>query len=304
MSLIRVLALVLCLVWSAAAFSAAPKPRELVHPFPATGPVEVAGALRGNRVMRAMQRYSSSAFTDHLALHIAHTLQDAAEAPPVVTRKHRQVGNVALTYVSAAAPDGRTLLFAPAAGAVRRVLTPIAIVATMPYVVVTTSDVPWKTLPELVRDAAPRESRLLFASPGGGSAGHAAVAFLRARLRVPVEAVTYNGGNAALQAVATKQVNASLVPLPTALPYLPAGRVRAIAIADTRRHPAIPDVRTSAEAGFEGFEATGAFAVFAPPATPSEIVRGLDTQLGRIDTRDALELFGMLGLRLGHQKIQ
>ena len=300
----RFFVLLLCLVWPAAALPAAPTPRELVHPFPPTGPHEVAGAVRGNRVMRAMQRYSTSAFTDLLALHVAHTLQDAADAPAVVTRKHRQLGNVALSYVSAAAPDGRTVLFAPVAGAARDALTPVAMVATMPYVVVTTADVPWKTLGEVFRDAVPRESRLLFASPGGTSAGHAALSMLRSRQRVPVEAVTYNGGNAALQAVATQQVVASFVPLPTVLPYLPAGRVRAIAIADVRRHEAIPEVRTSAEAGYAGFIATGSFGVFAPKATPRETVRELDAKLVNVATRDAAELFSALGLRLGHQKIQ
>src|SRR5688500_12996127 len=231
---------ILCLTWPALAPAAAPKPRELVHPFPPTGPVEVAGAVQANRVMRAVQRYAHPAFSDALALHVAHTLQDADDAPPVVTRKHRQAGNVALSYVSAAAADGRTLLFAPAAGAVGGLVTPIAVVATMPYVVVTTSDVPWKTLGELIRDAVPRESRLFFGSPGGLSAGHAAIAKLRSHARIPVEAVSYNGGNAALQAIAQKQVSAALVPLPTVLPYLPAGRVTAIAITDRRRHPAIP----------------------------------------------------------------
>jgi len=299
----RFAVLMLCVACGTDALAAL-QPRELVHPFPPTGPIEVAGAVQANRVMRAIQRYSTSVFTDTLARHVANTLQDEADAPPVVTRKHRQVGNAALSYVSAAAPDGRTLLFAPAAGAVRDALTPIAVVATMPYVVVTTSDVPWRTLGEVFRDAVPRENRLLFASPGGMSAGHAALAMLRSRQRVPVEAVTYNGGNAALQAVATQQVVASFVPLPTVLPYLPAGRVRAIAIADVRRHDAIPDVRTSAEAGYAGFLAVGSFAVFAPKATPQETVRGIDARLQRIGTRDAFELFGMLGLRLGHQKIQ
>ncbi|HYC46830.1 MAG TPA: tripartite tricarboxylate transporter substrate-binding protein [Burkholderiales bacterium] len=297
----RLSILVVCLSCATAACAAAPGPRELVHPFPPTGPVEVAGAVQANRVMRAIQRYATPTFTDLLAMHVANTLQDADDAPAVVTRKHRQVGNVALSYVSAAAPDGRTLLFAPAAGAGRTVLRPVAIVATMPYVVVTTGDVPWKTLGELVRDAGPRDSRLLFASPGGLSAGHAALRSLRARMRIPVEPVSYNGGNAALQAVAQKQVVASLVPLPTVLPYLPAGRVKAIAIADTRRHPAISDIRTSAESGFDGFEAAGAFAVFAPSATPPGVVRDLDRKLARIGAGDARDLFEAFGLRLEHR---
>ena len=299
--MLRFLALAFCFV--GAAHAAAAKPRELVHPFPPTGPVEVAGAVRANKVMRAMQRYATTAFTDALAAHVAHTVHDASEAPPLITRKHRQHGNAALTYAAAAAPDGRTLLFAPAAGAGRDAMRAIAIIATMPYAVVTTSDVPWKTFGDLVRDAEPRQSRLFFGSPGGRSAGHAALTLLRARDRLPVEPVSYNGGNAALQAVAQKQVVASLVPLPTVLPYLPAARVKALLIADRRRHPAVAHIPTSAEAGFEGFEATGAFAVFAPTATPLAIVRELDERLERIATRAASELFGSLGLRLEHHAV-
>ena len=300
-SVMRSLLIALCFACSAQAAADAPKPRELVHPFPPTGPIEVAGSVRANKVMRAMQRYATTAFTDPLAMHVAYTLQDALEGPPLVTRKFRQAGNAALSYVTAAAPDGRTLLFAPAAGPGHDVIRPIAIVATMPYAVVTTSEVPWKTLGELVRDAEPQHNRLFFGSPGGQSAGHAALSQLRTRMRIPVEPVSYNGGNAALQAVAQKQVIASLVPLPTVVPYLPAGRVKALVIADRRRHPAVEHIPTSAEAGFEGFEATGAFAVFAPSATPLSIVRALDARLEGVATRDASELFGAFGLRLEHR---
>src|SRR5215218_2712987 len=114
-----------------------PAARELVHPFPATGPAEVAGAVPASKMLRTMQRYTMPAFTDAMALHVASVLQGPASEQFTVVRKPRQAGNEAARYVAAAAPDGHTLLFASAASdavsrGARARLQAIAAVATMP----------------------------------------------------------------------------------------------------------------------------------------------------------------------------
>ena len=141
---------------------------------------------------------------------------------------------------------------------------------------------------------------MLMGSAGERSVGHLAIERLRTRHGAPVEAVAYNGGIAALNAVVAKQVSTALVPLPSVLPYLGGGRIHIRAVADSRRHPAIPHVPTTAQAGLADFEAVGWFEVLAPRATPRPIIQELNALLANGPQPDDGQLFTDLGLRLEH----
>ena len=298
---------ILCFVClDAGASTAAVKARELVHPFPPTGPVEVAGTAPGNRVLRAMQRYAVPALTDVLADHIANTLRGASDLPVTVTRKHRQGGREAAAFVSRAEADGRTLLLAndvpvEAHSGSEAALRPVASIAGMPYVLVAAHDAKHADLAELIRDARSAE-RTFVATAGGRSAAHHALVRLRQRHGLRIEPVAYNGGNAALQAVVTKQPPTAFVPLPAVLPYASGGRLKILAIADARRHPSIPHVQTGGEGGLSDFEAVGWFGLFAPSGTSPSVLRDLDAMLARGPQSEATRFtFETLGLRLEHR---
>lgn len=291
---------ILCVVCGqAAASSHAVKPRELVHPYPPSGAAEVTGAVAANKVLRTMQGYVAPAFTDILALHVAQTLRAASDGPVTVTRRHKLAGSDAAAAVSSAAADGRTLLLANSIPPDS--LRPVALVARMPYVLIATSNSQHQSLGDLIREARVGPDRVLVASAGERSIGHLAVELLRMRRGLPMEVVAYNGGNAALQAVAAKQVSAALVPLPAVLPYLSGARLKALAIAGPRRHPSIPHVQTSAQAGVADFEATGWFGLFAPAATAQAAIHDLNSRLARGPESDQTQqVFADLGLRLEH----
>jgi tripartite-type tricarboxylate transporter receptor subunit TctC len=279
--------------------------RELVHAYPPTGPVEVAGAPVASKVLRTMQQHAVPAFTDVLAQHVAHALQGASEAPFAVTRKSRQGGNEAAAAVAAAAADGRTLLLASeaqAAGLSTSTLAhlrPVASVASMPFVLIARRDSNDATVLALIRS---RSGRLLVGTAGEKSVGHIAIERLRRRSGSAIEPIPYNGGIAALHAVATRQVSAALAPLPSVLPYLGSGHVRIVAIAEARRHPAIANVPTSAEAGLPALQATGGFGVFAPSGTPPFVVGALNAVLARgLRSAETQEVFADFGLRLEHR---
>ena len=275
----------------------APTPRELVHPYPPTGPYEVAGTNQANKVLRTMQRYAVPPLTDLLATHVGHTLQAASDPPVVVTRRPRRAGRDAIDAVLSAAADGRTLLLA---SGVTDSLRPIASVASMPYVLIAVGDSKVAGLGDLVLAARSAPGRSFIASAGEQSPAHAAIGLFK-RQGLPIEALGYNGGNAALQAVAAKHVSAALVPLPAALPYLSGGRIKALALTEAQRHPAIPAVPTSAEAGLAAFEASTIFSVSAPAGTPLPVIRELGSRLARgPESESARQTFYELGLRLEH----
>jgi tripartite-type tricarboxylate transporter receptor subunit TctC len=285
--------------------------RELVHAYPPHGPAEVVGAVAGNRVLRTMQRYSMPAFTDLLALHVAHTLQGASLEPVAIRRTPRAQGVEAAISVSVAPPDGRMVLLAshiPAtAGGMRSWeargtidLRSVALVATMPYVLVSTSAMPLD-LGRLTARASAPYTRLLLATAGERTASHYSLGALRSKYRSPLEPVAYNGGAAALQAVAVQEAEAALVPLPAALPWLGGGRLRMLALADVHRHPIIPNVPTASEAGLSDVHALGWFAVFVAGATPEATVAGLESSLARGSAPlESQETFASFGLRLEH----
>lgn len=281
--------------------------RELVHPFPPGGPTEVVGATRASRTLRAMQRYAAPAFTDVLAMHVAQTLRDAGPEPVEVTRRHRRGGSEAAMRVASSPPDGRMLLLAAvpltpvlssvegplrAQTSVPGRLEKIAAVGRMPYVWVSHSA---QDLAGLLRGGA---TRLLVAHPGERTVAYRPLARLRADPALAVEPVAYNGGVAALNALASAQAAAALVPLPAVLPYA-SGQIRLLALADRERNEKLPRVPTTAEAGLRDAEAVVAFAVFAPAATPASDLRPIAAALSHVAEADAARaLFLDYGVRL------
>ena len=284
-------------------------PVQLVHAFPPAGPAEVVGTAASDKVLRAMQHYAAPAFTDILAMHVAQTLQGASNDPVIVTRKPRRGGREAVSAVSSAPPDGRTLLLVsgrddPAPGASSWVVsdTPfkrVSVIASMPYVLIVTREPRYAKADDLIAAARVGSPAVFVGTPGERTVGHVALDRLRSLARVRLEPVAYNGGVKALDALVTRQVTAAVVPLPAALPYLPTGRLRALAIADARRHPAIPLVPTNADAGLPALNAITSFAVLATAKTPPAIVRDIEAKLARVaEAPDARQLFYELGLRL------
>ena len=279
------------------------QPRALVHGFQPTGPIEISGTLPANRVLRTMQRYAVPAWSDLLATHVAHTMQDEGEAAVSVVRKPRQSGFEAARVVAAAPPDGQTLLLAtrepPASPGSE--LQPVALVATMPYVLVLRTGGAVNDARELIEQARRGSERVPVATMSAQTIGYSALDLLRRQVPA-LQPVAYNGGHAALQAIVGNQVVAGLIPLPSVMPYLGGGRIKVVAVADTQRHDGIPDVPTTADAGMSGLVAAGWFGVFAPSATASSTVRRLDALLARGPrSEQTVQFFSELGLRLEHR---
>jgi tripartite-type tricarboxylate transporter receptor subunit TctC len=284
--------------------------RELVHAYPPNGLPEVVGATPLDRVPRTLQPYSLPAFTDWVALHVARALQGASDEPVAVTRMLRGRGIEAALAVSSAPPDGGTVLLASRPPVHTRAthswrsrgplaLRPVALVATMPYVLVTHALAPLE-LHRLSTSGNNTPQRVLIASTGSRSISHAGIARLR-HTRDAIEALAYNGGSAALQALAVREVEAALVPLPAALPYLRSDRLKVFAIADERRHPLIRSVPTTSEAAISELAVAGWFGLFAPEATPRPVIAQIEALLAAgAESAEAQEIFASFGLRLEH----
>ena len=265
------LALLLLFAFAVKAADSYPsKPVHLILPFPPGGGTDILGRLIGEQLTMRLGQ------------------------PVVQENRGGAGGNLGAEAVARAAPDGYTLLLAAPTLAISptlypklaydplKDLAPIALVATVPNVMVTHPSVPARTLQEFIALAKRRPGELNFGSGGAGTSNHLGGELFNMVAGVKLVHVPYKGVNLAMQDVLAGNVQLVFIGIPAAAPHIRAGKLRALAVVAPQRSSALPDVPTAAEAGLPGFEVTTWYGVLAPAGTPRAIVERLNTELGRI----------------------
>jgi tripartite-type tricarboxylate transporter receptor subunit TctC len=149
---------------------------------------------------------------------------------------------------------------------------------------------------ELIRFAKANPGKLNYASSGSGAAAHLAGELFKAMTGVELVHVPYKGAQPALTDVIAGQVQLMFATSASVIPYIKAGRLRALAVTTAQRSASVPELPTVAEAGVPGFEATTWHGVVVPAATPAAIVARLNEEinsaLGEKDLKDRLTSLG------------
>lgn len=205
----------------------------------------------------------------------------------VVENRAGGSGTIAMGLVAKAAPDGYTLLSNEMTQTVVPALFPklpfdpvkdltaISIIAEAPYVLVINTKVPATTLSELVSYAKANPGKLNFASGGSGSGPHIAGELLKSVAGISMTHIAYKGSGPAVQDLLSGQVEVLITAAPTVAQHMGSGRIRALAVAHKQRITLLPNVPTSAEAGFPGFMIANWFGLAAPRGTPPAIINQL-----------------------------
>ena len=171
----------------------------------------------------------------------------------------------------------------------------ISQVAVVPNVLVVHPSVPAKNLAELVALAKKEPGKLNYASLGNGTAAHLGMEMLKAEAGVDITHVPYKGSAPAVSDLLAGQVQMMVDGLPSALPHVKAGKLRAIALTSLRRSPSLPDLPTIAES-YSGFYADAWSGLFAPKGTPQPVVDKLSAEVQRIlklpEVREKLAALG------------
>jgi tripartite-type tricarboxylate transporter receptor subunit TctC len=197
-------------------------------------------------------------------------------------------GNIGAELVARAAPDGYTLLMGSiASNAVNTHLykkltfdpqssfTPVAFIADAETVLVVHPSVPAQNVAELIRLAKLKPELLSYASAGNGSTGHLAGELFKYQTGVSLLHVPYKGNAPALNDLVAGQVSMSFATLQTALPFIQAGRLKALGVLGAKRSLALAQVPTLIESGVKGLEVRNWIGLFAPAGTADPIVQQL-----------------------------
>lgn len=238
--------------------------------------------------------YAAGGSTDVVARIVGQQLSEVLGQPVVIENRPGAGGSIASAQVARSAPDGHTIFMSTIANTINTSLypklpfdfatdlAPISLVATVPNVLVVNPQVPAANLKEFIALAKSKPGQINFASSGAGSSIHLSGELFNMVAQVQLVHVPYKGSAPAVVDLISGQVQSMFDNLSSSLPYIKAGKLRALAVTSAHRSAAAPDIPTMAEAGLPGCEVTSWFALVAPAKTPQAIVARLNAELGRI----------------------
>lgn len=220
--------------------------------------------------------------TDAMARAVADRLAPLLKQP-VLVENRPGVSNTLAADVAAKSTDGNTMLMGVVtAHAIaphlfklnydsNRDLVPVALVGAVPNVLVVASELPVRTVKDLVQLARSTPGKFNYASSGSGSTQHIAAEMFRDAAGVDIVQVPYKGSGPALMDLIGGQVQMSFDTLPSVLGQIRNGKLRALAVTTAKRSPQLPDVPTLAEAGVPGVEMSAWYGLYMPASTPKAV---------------------------------
>ena len=237
--------------------------------------------------------YPAGGATDVIARMVADKLTQTWGQPVVVANKPGAGTLIAAEFVARAPGDGYTLYMTTAAHTISANLykkipydpikdfSPITLTSTIPLVLVTNPSVPVKSLSELLAKAK-ADPGMSFASTGNGTPQHLTMELFKAKNKLTLTHVPYKGDAPMITDLIGGQVPMAFVTLSAALPHIKAGKLKAIALAHSKRVDAISSVPTFAEAGMPGFVSATWFGLFGPGTMSPELVNRVYQDVAKI----------------------
>jgi tripartite-type tricarboxylate transporter receptor subunit TctC len=261
-----------------------------------------------NKAIRIVVPFPPGGATDAAARLVAVKMGEHWGQPVLVDNRAGAGGNVGSDLVAKAPADGYTLVMGVTGShAINTSLyskmpydpvadfVAISQVAVVPNVLVVHPSVPAKNLAELMALAKKEPGKLNYASLGNGTAAHLGMEMLKSEAGVDITHVPYKGSAPAVSDLLAGQVQMMVDGLPSALPHIKAGKLRAIALTSLHRAPTLPELPTIAET-YPGFYADAWSGLFALKGTPQPVVDKLSAEVQRIlklpDVREKLAALG------------
>jgi len=261
----------------AAGTSMLPGPSLAQHDFP-------------SRTITIVAPFPPGSTTDIIARLVAQTIAGPLGKPVIVENKPGANGSIGMQAVARAQPDGHTLVVGTVSSTVvakviqktlgfdlQKDFVPVAVVATTTVVLITAKDSPFQTVADLVAAAKKAPDTLTY----GNSAGlyRLAMEALNQQAGISLTAVAYKCPPDAINDLLGGRLSVTPDSLGSATRLIQSGRVRALAVMSSKRHPSLPDVPTMVELGFKDFTFDSWLGVLAPAGTPPAIVQRLSDEI-------------------------
>ncbi len=241
--------------------------------------------------IRLIVGFPAGSASDIVGRMIGQKLAEQIGEQVVADNRAGAGGNLGLALAAKSPPDGYTIAIATASIAVSpalyanpgydpvKDLAPVARLTASPNILLVHPSVPAKTLREFISLAKARPGKLNFGSGGTGTTNHLANELLKHLEKIDIVHVPYKGVTQAMTAMMGGEVDEVVMPVSTAIPQIRTGKVRALAVLTDQRIPSLPTVPTGIEAGVPGFTMPLWYGMFAPAATPTEIIARLNREL-------------------------
>lgn len=224
---------------------------------------------------------------------IAKPLSAILKQPVIVENKTGAGSNIGAAFVTHSQPDGYTLYLGSIANAINMTLyqhldydflkdfEPIGLTATIPNILVVNPKLPIKSVQDYIAYAKAHPGGLTCASSGVGSSIHLSCELFKMQTHTNILHVPYRGSGPAMADLLSGQVNSMFDNLPSSLPHVKAGALRAIAVTSMHRLPDEPDVPTLAESGLPDYHVQSWFGLVAPAGTPQSVINRLSAALNQ-----------------------
>ena len=270
---------------------------------------QAADSAYPTRPVRLVVPFAPGGGVDATARIIAPKLSESMGQNWIVDNRTGAAGNIASELVARANPDGQTVLLAldtqltaspslyDLPFSVEKDLQPVTIIAVSDQIVVVNPGLPAKTLKEFIALAKQKPGALRHGSAGVGSSNHLAAELFKKVTGTDIVHVPYKGAGPAIAAVIAGEIQMNVSSTASAIGFVQAGRLRALASTGAKRSKLLPELPTVAESGYPGFEAIQWYGLVVPGATPKSIVARIHKDslkaLQDADVRASMERLGL-----------
>lgn len=243
-----------------------------------------------SKPIRYVVSFAAGGTSDTISRVLAEKMSAKLGVPVVVENKPGAGGNIGSDFVAKAAPDGYTLLLGVVAthginASLYKNLPfdpvkdfePVTLIASTPSVVLVNPSVPVNSMAELIAYAKAHPGELNYGSSGNGSSHHLAGAMFNSMAGTEMRHIPYRGTSAAQVDLISGEIQVLFDTLPSAMPHVKAGKLKALAVTGKERDPSLPDLPTVAESGVPGYEVGSWYGLLVPAGTPPAIVNKLNT---------------------------
>lgn len=260
---------------------------------------EESAAQYPSRPVTFVVPFAPGGSTGLIARIIGQKLEQRLGKPFIIDHRAGGGGVIGVTQVAHGTPDGYTIMMASSTALAinpnvrkslpydpRKDITPIALIARMPYVLVVNPDLPVHAVADLVKLARDKPGQLSFASVGPGTIHHLNAEMFKSMFGLDIVHVPYKGTAPALQDVVGGHVQFMFSDAPPAKALIESGKVRALGVTTLERVPALPDVPPLAEAGMPGFNTASWHSISTAAGVPKDIVDKLATEIHVVMSED------------------